>query len=214
MNREEAKQRLLTEIQASKDHYKIIIEVMNAVKREHKKSGGDYENITKNFTLDEATAKKHNAIIRWEKSVWDDRRFDALKLEFTDIDGDNSLHYTRNTLYFHVYECLDEGDAKHAEMEKNGRLVEGGVGLKDFYELTPDEIVEVIKQERERAEARLNTLAEREGEIVEKGLEAFDHIQALEQIKNETTTTDGHWDSVAFTPMRRALAGAFERLRY
>lgn len=208
MDRQEAKNRLEWEIQASQEHYKTVIEVLGAVKRVYKKSGGDYENITKNLTLDEDLAEKHEITMKWDKSIWSDRGFDNVLIEYKEPNG------TRNSLYFRVYECLDERDALYEEMKNNGRLIEGGVGLKDFYEFTPDEILAGFVEEQERTKSRLETLTRRADEIIEQGLAMYDHFKAIEEIKNILTSVENSFDSTAYIPTRRALEPLFGDFRY
>lgn len=207
--RSETEKVLRAEIAKTERYYEIIMEVLDAVKRVYKKSGGDFENIKNNFTLEGDAVKKYEITFDWEKSVWDTRTFDYLKINYTANDEG-----TRDTLFFNIYECLDERDAKYEEMKKNGRLVEGGVGLKDFYNLTADEIMKLIKEERGRAERRLNVLESRADEVVEKGLEVWEHIQAILEIKDELLEDSGRFESVCYRPMRTALEREFDRLRF
>jgi len=129
--------------------YKKCIEILEGIKRTHKKDGSDFQNVLKNFEM------PAGASMYWELVVFN-----------------NELRISAypEKIYLEGYENDPE---KVAEMEKTdpSRVIHNWAYVKDGYYKNADEIEEEIKKQigkyKERLKRAENDLAKFDGEFTE-----------------------------------------------
>lgn len=134
------------EILTSIENYKKCLEILEGVKRIHKKDGTDYQNVLKNFQMPEGARMYRELVV------------------FT-----NWLRISAypHKIYLDGYET--DPDKVQAMKEKDPRSICGGGYLKEWYYKNADEIEEEIKEQIEKYKNRIEeaekNAKQRDGEV-------------------------------------------------
>lgn len=209
MRKDEAEKALRETLAGRVDYYKSQAELLAGIKRVYKKDGKSFADLRKCFELDEDVAKKYEARLDWKKSIFADDPRKSLEIHWKQADGHADV------IYFTAYENITERDTNWEEMKRAGRITEGGEGLKDFYELTPEELAANIKKEADMADGRGKYMEDTADDTMKQGLRIFDLLTEVVEIREKLGK---NWEDPASVNrhymVREALESLFDRMKY